>query len=153
MYDRGCPKFCLWKQTCVLSRPVRPDSLWPHGLQPARLLCPCGFSRRENWSGLPCPPPENLPSPGSNSGLPHWRQILYHLSYQQSPLRLNELLGYNTHPIGLVSPWSETPENFLFCLCVCVSFPLSLIPTPNPVWGCMEKPSWEETVLTRILPC
>ena len=27
---------------------------------------------------------------------------------------LNELLGWNTHPIGLVSPRSETPENFLF---------------------------------------
>ena len=23
-----------------------------------------GFSRRECWSGLPCPPPEHLPNPG-----------------------------------------------------------------------------------------
>ena len=23
-----------------------------------------GFSRREHWSGLPCPPPEDLPNPG-----------------------------------------------------------------------------------------
>ena len=23
-----------------------------------------GFSREEYWSGLPCPPPEGLPSPG-----------------------------------------------------------------------------------------
>ena len=23
-----------------------------------------GFSRPKNWSGLPCPPPENLPDPG-----------------------------------------------------------------------------------------
>ena len=23
-----------------------------------------GFSRQENWSGLPCPPPEDLPDPG-----------------------------------------------------------------------------------------
>ena len=23
-----------------------------------------GFSRQEYWSGLPCPPPENLPDPG-----------------------------------------------------------------------------------------
>ena len=23
-----------------------------------------GFSRQENWSGLPCPPPRDLPNPG-----------------------------------------------------------------------------------------
>ena len=26
-------------------------------------LC-MGFSRQENWSGLPCPPPGELPDPG-----------------------------------------------------------------------------------------
>ena len=40
------------------------DSLWPHGLQPSRLLCPWGFSRLEYWSGLPFPPPEDPPNPG-----------------------------------------------------------------------------------------
>ena len=35
-----------------------------HRLQPARLLCPWGFSRQEYWNGLPCPPPGDLPSPG-----------------------------------------------------------------------------------------
>ena len=34
--------------TCVCS--VVSDSLWPHGLQPVRLLCPWGFSRQEYWS-------------------------------------------------------------------------------------------------------
>ena len=24
-----------------------------------------GFSRKEHWSGLPCPPPGDLPSPGT----------------------------------------------------------------------------------------
>ena len=40
------------------------DSFWPYGLQPARLLCPWGFSRQEHWSGLSCPPPGDLPDPG-----------------------------------------------------------------------------------------
>ena len=40
---------------------VTSNSLWSHGLQPARLLCPWGFSRQEYWSGLPCPPPGDLP--------------------------------------------------------------------------------------------
>ena len=34
------------------------------------------FSRQENWSGLPCPPPGNLPDPGWNlslSCLLHWQ--------------------------------------------------------------------------------
>ena len=35
---------------------VMSDSLWPHGLQPTRLLCGMGFSRQEYWSGLPGPP-------------------------------------------------------------------------------------------------
>ena len=26
-----------------------------------------GFSRQEYWSGLPCPPPEDLPNPGTES--------------------------------------------------------------------------------------
>ena len=41
----------------VLSRSVVSNSLEPHGWQPAWLLCPWGFSKREYWSGLPCPPP------------------------------------------------------------------------------------------------
>ena len=39
------------------------NSLRPHGLQPARLLYPWGFSRQEYWSGLLCPPSEDLPNP------------------------------------------------------------------------------------------
>ena len=37
---------------------------------------PMGFSRQEYWSGLPFPSPEDLLDPG----LPHCRQMFYHLS-------------------------------------------------------------------------
>ena len=47
----------------VLSRLVVSHPLWPHGLYPARLLCPWGFSRQEYWSGLPCPPQGDLLNP------------------------------------------------------------------------------------------
>ena len=40
-----------------LNSSVASDSLWPKGLQPARLLCSWGFSRQEYWSGLPLPSP------------------------------------------------------------------------------------------------
>ena len=29
-----------------------------------------GFSRQEYWSGLPCPPPEDLPDPGIKPASP-----------------------------------------------------------------------------------
>ena len=48
---------------CLQSRSVMFNSLWPYGLQPARLLCPWGFSRQECWSGLLCPPPGDCPNP------------------------------------------------------------------------------------------
>ena len=47
---------------CMLSRSVMSNSFQPHGLQPTKLLCPWGFYRQEYWSGLPCPPPGNLPN-------------------------------------------------------------------------------------------
>ena len=44
-----------------------------------------GFSRKEYWSGLPCSPPGEFQDPG-NPGLPCYRQILYRLSHQGSPI-------------------------------------------------------------------
>jgi len=37
-----------------------------------RLLCPWGFSRQEYWSGLPFPPPGDLPNPGIEPRSPAW---------------------------------------------------------------------------------
>ena len=48
--------FLVVRVNHVLSGSVVSDSLQLHGLQPARLLCPWGFSREEYWNGLPCPP-------------------------------------------------------------------------------------------------
>ena len=47
---------CLVAQSCPLSTPRAAAH---------RLLCPWGFSRQEYWSGLPCPPPRDLPNPGA----------------------------------------------------------------------------------------
>ena len=43
------------------------------------------FSRQEYWSGLPCPFQGIFPAQGLNSGLLHYRQILYLVSHQGSP--------------------------------------------------------------------
>ena len=42
---------------------VMSDPFQPYGLHPVRPLS-MGFSRQEYWSGLPCPPPRDLPDPG-----------------------------------------------------------------------------------------
>ena len=46
-----------------------------------------GILQAEYWSGLSFSSPENLPDPGIEPGLPHCRQILYHLIYQGSPVK------------------------------------------------------------------
>ena len=48
----------------MLSRSVVSNSLWPHGLEPARVLYPWELSREEYWSELPCSPPRDCPNPG-----------------------------------------------------------------------------------------
>ena len=69
----------------IESRSVVSDSLRPHGLQPARLLCPwhspgqnTGVSSRSLLQGI-------FSTQGSNPGILHCRQILNHLSHQGSP--------------------------------------------------------------------
>ena len=48
----------------MLSCSIMSDSLQPHGLWPARLLCPWGFSRQEYRNGLQLFPPGARPNPG-----------------------------------------------------------------------------------------
>ena len=64
----------------LFSHSVVSNSLRPHGLQHARVLCSWGFSRQGYWSLLPCSLPGDLPNPG----LLHCRWILYWLSHQGS---------------------------------------------------------------------
>ena len=43
------------------------------------------FPRKEHWSGLPFPPPGDIPNPGIKPGFPALqRQILYHLNQRAS---------------------------------------------------------------------
>ena len=62
----------LWScDVCtVLSQSGVFNSLQLQGLQSTRLRCPWGFSRQEYWSGLPCPPPEDLLNPGTEPRSP-----------------------------------------------------------------------------------
>ena len=64
------------------------DSVRPHVLQPASLLCPwdspgknTGVSSHSLFQGI-------FPTRGSDLDLLHFRQILYHLSHQGSPTEM-----------------------------------------------------------------
>ena len=52
---------CLIAQSCQLFAT-------PWTEEPGGLYSPWGFSRQEYWSGLPCPPPGDLPNPRIEPG-------------------------------------------------------------------------------------
>ena len=74
-----------------------------------------GFSRQEYWSVLSCPPQGIFPTQGSNPGLPHCRQNLYHLSHQGSPRILERV----TYPF---SRGSSQPRNWTGVSCIAGRF-------------------------------
>ena len=64
-----------------MSNSVQPYELYVAGQAPLSL----GFSRQEYWSGLPCPPSEDLPNPGIKPGSPALQADSLPLSHQGSP--------------------------------------------------------------------
>ena len=67
---------------------VVPDSLQPHGLQPSRLLCPWNSPGKNTGVGSHSLLQRIFPTQGWKLGLPHCRQVLYHLSNQFSSVQL-----------------------------------------------------------------
>ena len=79
---------------------VMSDSLWPHGLQPVRLLCPWNSSCQNTggYSGVgSCSILQGIfLTQGLNPGLLHCRWILYQLSQQGS----SRTLEWETYPFS-----------------------------------------------------
>ena len=98
-----------------LSLSVVSDSLQNHGPQPARLLCPWGVSRQEYWSGLPGPPPGDLPNPEIKPGLPLCRLFLDWLNHQESP----RIRGWVAYPFFR---GSSQPRNWTGVSCIAGRF-------------------------------
>ena len=74
---------CVCVCVCVcVSRSVVFDSLRPHGLWPARLLCPWNSPGKNTGVGCHSFLQGIFLTQGLNPGILHCRQILYHLSYQ-----------------------------------------------------------------------
>ena len=76
---------------CVLSRVPLFAVLWTIAHQTPLSM---GFSRQEYWSGLPCPPPGDLPNSGIklvSFAAPGLQVDSLPLSHQRSPLHLRLL--------------------------------------------------------------
>ena len=72
---------------CV-SRSIVSDSLRPHGLSPARLLCPWNSPGKNTGVGCHSLLQGIFPTQGLNLGLSHCRWILYCLTHQESPVTM-----------------------------------------------------------------
>ena len=73
-----------------VSHSVVSNSLRPHGLQPARLLCPWDSPGKNTGVGSHALLQGIFLNQRSNPGLLHCRWILNHLSHQGSPSRYEE---------------------------------------------------------------
>ena len=75
-----------------------------------------GFSRQEYWSGLPCPPPRDLPNPGIETASPALQADSLPLSQQGSPQL----------PVVALTPWGPLAHSYITPVAV------SIIPGPLP---------------------
>ena len=91
------------------SRSVVSDTLWPHRLLPAMPLLPWDFPGKNTGVGCHFLLQEIFQTQGSNPGLPHCGQMLYHLSHQG---RIFKKLFLKKLP--LVEIWCDTKEEYLW---------------------------------------
>ena len=99
---------------CLVTKMCLTLFLWPHGLEPARHLCPWNFLGKNTVVGCHFLLQGIFPTQGSNRGLLHCRQILYQLSYEGSPV--TSLVFAN--PVFVVSViWSHlfVELNYIRC--------------------------------------
>ena len=89
------------------------NSLWSHGLEPTRLLCPWNSPGLNTEMGRHALPQGNFLTQGQNPDLVHCRRVLYGVSHQGSPLSIN--------------PWSDIWLANIFSHLVGWHFTLSMV--------------------------
>ena len=99
-----------------------PNSLQPHGLQPARLLCPCHSPGKNTGVGCHSLLQGIFPTQGWNLGLLHCRQIFLLSEPPGMPLTsvcagsvasvmYDSLRLYGLQPSRLFCPWNSLGKN------------------------------------------
>ena len=88
-----CVYVCMYVCVCMISHSVVSDSMRvPMGCVAHQAPLSMGFSRQEYWSGLPFPPPGDLPDPGiepTSSAPPALWQILLQSHLRSPPLSVS----------------------------------------------------------------
>ena len=82
----------------IINHTVMSDSLQPHGLQPSRHLCPWDPPGKNTGMGCHSLLQRICLTQRWNPGLLHYRQILYHLSHQGSPINHYQLQKDSANP-------------------------------------------------------
>ena len=75
----------LDEQSKSVSHSVMSNSLRPYGMYLTRLFCPWNSLGKNTGVGCHSLLQGIFPTQGSNPGLPHYRQVLYHRSHRGSP--------------------------------------------------------------------
>ena len=113
----------------VLVAQLCPTLLRPRGLEPARLFCPWDSPSKNTGVGCHALLQGIFPAQGSNPGLLHCRQILYHLSNREAPdKKLKPSTALNT--VGLLWPAGVFPFR---ALVLCRGHSLRCSPFPASV--------------------
>ena len=76
----------MWECVCVLSCVWFFAVPWTVACQAPASMDFCGFPRQEYWSGLPFPPPGDLPDPGIKPGSPVSPAVAGRFPYHQCHL-------------------------------------------------------------------
>ena len=90
VYICVCICMCVLMLSCF-SRVQLFATLWTVACQAPLSI---GFSRHEHWSGLPCPPPGDLPDPGIKPVSPALQDDSLLLSHRESPCICIGMLCY-----------------------------------------------------------
>ena len=124
---------------CMLSCSVMSNSLQPHQA-PLSL----GFSRQEHWSGLPFPPPGDLPDPGIEPVSPVApAQQVFFLTAEPSGMPHYSVAGSSTSRLESVS--SCFIHRSMGGPSALQSSAASLVPS-------LQLPSWPESLPWAFLP-
>ena len=125
-------EFTVWKTLCVYAQPL--SCVWLFvtscAVQPTKAM---GFPRQEYWSGLPFPPPGDLPNPGIKP------------TYSAAPALASKF--FTTEPPGK-PPKNTTLDKLVFVSFACHIIDVVFLWAVSNLSGCVHiyKPNYSRLV-------
>ena len=101
------------------------NSLRPHGLYTARLLCPQDFPGKNTGVGKPFPSPGDLPDPGIEPRSPTWQADSLPSKPPGKPQNMprpdSNATNVSSDPARMTSPFPGLSNSCWLCLTFCLS--------------------------------